>query len=512
MQWRYLEWGVPVLVMLLLGVLSFLIKNKPARRALRVLFVLALLAGLAYGGYRIRQLRAQVDPLAGGEVYTVTRGEISEVVEATGNLAPAAQVNLTFSIPGELVEITVSTGDAVHQGDLLARLDTADLERQLAQAAAGVAIAQANLDKLQAEPRPEDVTTAQSSLNQALANLEELRVTLSAATEQARLSWEQAANNLRDAQAAYENIYWDNRELEDRLKKYDQELPDANVDAEAQAWRAVENAEAAMEQARLNYEQARQREETSLQAAYAQVASAQANLDRLLNGVMPTDVAGAEASLEQAQVNYESAQAQLEKAFLKAPFEGVVATVLAEEHAQVSAATPVLVLIDPSAYYLDVQVDEVDISLVQVGQRARLFFDALPEVELAGQVTEVALSPDTSGGVVTYRVRIQIDEIGDVPVRPGMTANAHIITRTAEDVLVIPRRAVRLVDGQAYVDRVVQDPQTGQPKLEEVPVEIGLEDPFSVEVVSGLKEGDQVFVRGVVQQNQIQQFFGRPGG
>ncbi len=492
-----------------------ILRVRTGRRYWNAVLAIVLVAGLGFAGYRYWTNRPQPDPLADGEVYTVARGRISEVVEATGNLSPRAQVSLSFSTVGRLVEIQVTTGHHVRANEVLARLETTDLELQLAQAQASLEAAEANRDKLLAGARPEDVSVARSSLTQAAANRDEVEATLAAATEQARLSWIQSANALRDAQAAYSAIYWDNRELEDRLAKVGQDLPQDNIDAEARAWRAVENAEAAMEQARLSYEQAQKRQEETLRTARAQVSSAQANLERLTNGPTTEDRRAADVSIEQARVSYEVAQSQLDKATLTAPFDGQIATILVDVYDQVSAATPIMVLVDTSSFYVDVEVDEVDISKVQIGQVARLSIDALPGVELPGVVDEIALSPSPSQGVVTYRVRVQLTELGEAPLRPGMTANVNIITRQADDVLIVPRRAVRIEDGQAYVERVLADE-----RLEMAPVEIGLTDPLYVEIVSGLQEGDRVFVRGVVQKNQLQQFiqdapssgggFGRP--
>ena len=475
------------------------------KRYWSALLAVVLIVGVGYVGYRQFAVRTQTDPLADGMVVEVQRANIAEVVDATGNLAPDSQVTLAFSAVGRLEKILVTTGQAVRAGEVLAVLDKEDLELQLAQAQAAVDVAEANRDKLLAGARPEDITVAQSSLTQAVASRDEMNATLAASVEQARLSWIQAANALRDAQAAYEDIYWDNRELEQRLAKYDQELPEASVDAEARAWRAVENAEAAMEQARLSYEQALQRQQGSTRTTSAQVVSAQANLERLTNGPMPQDISAADAAVEQARASYEVAQAQLEKASLKAPFVGVVATILADPYNQVSAATPILILIDPASFVVDVEVDEVDISRVQVGQEAYLYLDALPDIELLAQVEEIALSPTPSQGVVTYRVRIRVTDLGDVDVRPGMTANVGIITRRASDVLIVPRRAVRIEDGQVYVERVLPGDL-----LESVPVDLGLEDPFFVQITAGLQEGDRVFVRGVVEQNQLQQIINDP--
>ena len=481
------------------------------RRWIVVLLIVVVLGLAAVGaGLWSSRARAQAGQPAEGETYTVSRGDIVGVVEASGNLTPIAQANLSFSTQGTLVEILVATGDRVTQGQPLARLDTADLELELARAQAGLDAAQANLDRLLAGAREEDVVVAQNGLDQALASLEEQRVTLVASTEQARLSWLQAANRLRDAQAEYSRIYWDNREMEDRLARIKKELPQESIDAEAAAWRAVENGETAMEQARLSYEQARERQEVALRTAQAQVETARANLAKLTSGASVEEVAAAQASVRQAQASYDLARSQVEKATLPAPFAGVVATVLAEVHNQVSPAVPILILLDLSSYYVDVEVDEVDIGEVTVGLEAEVAVDALPGVELPAKVEEVALSPSTAQGVVTYRVRVRVTDLGNSGVRPGMTANARLITQRASGVLLVPRRAVRIADGEAYVELVREGVRgTG---LEQVAVTLGLGDSLNVEIMSGLQEGDPVFVRGVVQQNQLQQMFeGGPG-
>ncbi len=477
------------------------------KRILDWFIALLLIGAVAAFLLRSTLFPAPVDPLAGGEIYTVVRGDVAEVVEATGNLAPAAQVNATFAIAGTLQEIRVRTGDRVERGQVLAVLDTTDLELQLAQSQAAVAVAEANLDKLLAGARPEDITVTQNTLNQAYANLQQQQVALAAATERARLSWVQAANALRDAQQSYENIYWDNRKLEDKIGK--ENVPDVNYDNEEKARRAVENAEAAMEQARLSYEAAKRQEEEGLRTARSQVSTAQANLEKLTAGPVPTDIAAAQAQVEQARASLAIAQNQLEKATLRAPFAGLVAKVLVDAPLQVSQATAILVLIDPAGFHIDVEVDEVDISNIQAGQRARVTLDALPGLTLTAQVREVALTPSTAAGVITYRVRVDVGAVADAAVRAGMTANVGVITREASDVLLVPRRAVRLSGGKAYVERVGPGDA-----LESVEVTMGMSDPAVVQIVSGLQEGDRVFVRGVVQENQLQQIFGnfRPGG
>jgi HlyD family secretion protein len=267
----------------------------------------------------------------------------------------------------------------------------------------------------------------------------------------------------------------------------------------------VENAEAAMEQARLAYEAAKQQEESGLRTARSQVSTAQANLEKLTAGPVSTDVAAAQASVEQSRASLAIAQAQLDKATLRAPFAGVVGKVLADVDTQVSSATAIVVLFDPSGYEVNVEVDEVDVSRVQIGQRVHIRLDALPEVTLTARVEEIALTPTPGQAVVTYQVRVRLEPVVEATVRAGMTANVGIVTREAQGVLIVPRRAVRLVEGKTYVERVVSGAQGAQ--LESVEVQLGLAEPQYVEITAGLQEGNQVFVRGVVE-NVLQQFFG----
>jgi HlyD family secretion protein len=498
-----LWWVVVPFVVVIVALIVLRVVTK--KRVFGTLLTLLIIAGVVlFIGYSLLSARAPADPLAGGEVVAVQRGDIAEVVEATGNLAPAAQLSLAFTTQGQLVDIYVATGERVYPGEVLAKLDTADLELQLAQAQAGLNVAEANFNKVTAGARPEDVTVARSNLSQAQTSLSQQEATLAADTERARLSWIQSANNLRDAQAKYSQVYWDNINLAKRLADIGRSLPQDNIDAEAAAWHAVENAQAAMDQARLAYEQAQERQDASIRTARDQVSSAVANLSKVTDGATPQDIAAAQASVDQSRTSVELAQAQLDKATLRAPFAGVVATVLVDEQTQVSPATPVLVLLDPSSYFVDVEVDEVDISSVAAGQVVSITLDALPDVELPAKVKETALSPSPGTGVVTYRVRVQVTDLRKAAIRPGMTANVRIITRQATNVLIVPRRAVRVGDGITYVERVLAGD-----RLEAVAVQLGLQDPSSVQIVSGLQEGDQVFVRGVVQ-NPLQQMMQQP--
>lgn len=322
-----LGWGIGILVVIGVLVAGFFLFNRDQPSGVRLNYALA---------------RPQRSP-------------ISATVNASGAIQPQQVIDLTFASSGLISEVLVQVGDQVAAGQVLARLDTRDLELRVDQAAAQLAQAQASLDRLRAGPSAAEVAAAEAQLaqaqaqlrqttgnvteqdlaaaraqvEQARANLERVlggpkaseiaqaqaqvdqaaaalqaqRDSLSAAKTRAESQLLQAANTLRDRQAEYSRIYNENREREQQLARFGQSLPQSALDTEAAALRAVENAEEQMRQAQVAYEQARQAEITGIAQAEAQLRSAQANLDRILAGADSDQVAAARAQVAQAEAN-----------------------------------------------------------------------------------------------------------------------------------------------------------------------------------------------------------------
>jgi HlyD family secretion protein len=137
---------------------------------------------------------------------------------------------------------------------------------------------------------------------------------------------------------------------------------------------------------------------------------------------------------------------------------------------------------------VDVEVSEVDINSVAVGQTATLSFDAILDKQYQGTVVQVAQAGTDVGGVVNFTVTVELTNV-DALVKPGMTAAVNIIINDLADVLLIPNRAVRLVDGQRTVYLLVN----GQP----VKTEISLgssSDTMSVLVGGDVEEGDLIIL------------------
>jgi HlyD family secretion protein len=402
----------------------------------------------------------------------------------------------------------------------------------IAEAEAQLRSAQAQLDDLLAGPKPDALASAQANYDQAVANLEGQRKSLAVAKERAQSDVEPAANTLRDSQDEYSRIYWDNRQKE----SLPGDLPQSAIDEEAAALRMVENNEEALRQAKLAYEQAQADEVTGIQTAESQLHEAETNLrvaregatqteiiqaqasveqyrarlDGLRAGGTAADIAASQASLQQAQANLAEltapatdtdlrieqasiiqaeqslAQAQLalEQATLTAPFGGVITSVDIVPGSVASGSVARLVNRDP--LHVDLKLSENDVAKVAKGMPVTLTIDALRGEPLTGTVTYIATAAETSSGVVTYEVRVSVDDPGE-QVKIGMTANLDIVYATKDDALLVPNSAL-LPNGAGYA---VQVPNADG-AVEEVPVTVGLSDGTSTEIVSGLSAGQAV--------------------
>jgi HlyD family secretion protein len=239
-------------------------------------------------------------------------------------------------------------------------------------------------------------------------------------------------------------------------------------------------------------------------AAEAGLAAAQANLARLTADPPAPDVAQAQAQVQSAQAALDSARLALEEATLRAPFAGIVAEVNLKAGESPSPALPAFVLADLSAYVVDVSVDEIDVSRLAVDQPASLTIDALPDLVLNGRVESIAPLASQQSAVAAYLVRIVIDG-ADERVRAGMSIGADIVVAQAENVLLVPRRAV-VNDRGRFVVEVVEDAGLCAVPSEQHPaelrrtqrdVEVGLRNEQVIEIRGGLTPAECVYVEGL---------------
>lgn len=371
------------------------------------------------------------------QTVKVERGDLLATVGATGTVRARQTAILTWTTNGTVSEVAASIGDLVPAETVLASLSPATVSQN-------IILAQA------------DLVSAQKVLDDLIAS------------DTARVKAQIA---LREAQEAY-----------DRAKEYRDSLEDGLVIRVFGQVRKIEADEETIAKA-----------DEALALAAAQLEDAQRAYDRVKDGPNSDDVAAAQARVD-------AAKATLNMARLVAPFSGTITDAHPLVGDQVTAGTQGFRLDDLSALFVDVEVSEVDINSIGVDQPVTLTFDAILGGEYHGEVSQVSQAATPAGGVVNFTVTVRIiDE--DEKVKPGMTAAVTITIQELKDVVLIPNRAVRLVDG-ARVVYVLRDG---------LPTKVAIRLGSSSDTMSVLASGD-VNVGDLIILNPPAEFNGGPGG
>ncbi|HEX5807594.1 MAG TPA: efflux RND transporter periplasmic adaptor subunit [Anaerolineales bacterium] len=233
--------------------------------------------------------------------------------------------------------------------------------------------------------------------------------------------------------------------------------------------------------------------ENDLALKKAELEEAQRTYDRL--------TAGNKAEIAAAQARVDAAEATLNLARVISPFAGTVTESHALSGDQVGAGDTAFRVDDLSTLLVDVKVSEVDINNVSIGQPVTLTFDAILGKEYHGEIVEVTQAGTVEQGVVNFTVTAELTD-PDSFVKPGMTAGVNIVVEELQDVLLIPNRAVRLVDGE----RVVYVLEEGQPVKKEVNLGSS-SDTMSAVTGGDVSEGDLIVLNPPVEFGP-----GGPGG
>ncbi|MBI5564413.1 MAG: efflux RND transporter periplasmic adaptor subunit [Chloroflexi bacterium] len=471
---------------------------KKRRTLIFVIVGVLACAGVVFVAPRL--LPASTGTTANVQMGRATRATLLLTVESSGSSSPLTGVNVGFGTAGTVSKVNVSVGDAVKAGDVLAQLDTSDLELQIAQQTQSFLSQQAAYS-MTIQPDPNAVKSAQLALNNASAayKLAQQKYTVNS-TDQVSLS----CNNLDSARQAYD----------DAVTAYNNYLTDWRVIVygtyEVSPQRAqLDRATASYDQALTNCNLAKSNiNDSGLKSAWSQVQQARHSLDELI-GPSERTLATAKAQLDQAQLSLDQARRQLDKAQIVAPVDGVVTAVNVVAGGPGSAATTIG-LADVRQYHVNVLVDETEISQIKVGQKAEVTFDALPDLTVTGKVTRINPAGTVSQGVVNYGVQVDLDP-AKAALRIDMTANVRIILDTHADVLAVPGGAIRSDPAtNGYYVNVVNDSGEAQ----RVDVVTGYTDGDLTEISGDVQPGAQVYLSEppAQQQGGFNMFAIRAGG
>jgi len=479
----------------------------------------------------------------------VQRTDMAEVIEAWGQVSALQDRWLSYdTVSGRLLDVAVEVGQEVAEGDVIARLDTAPLERQLREAEADLSVAEAVLRDAEADASPAMVQQAEADLLAAQYELQKAAMDLQLAGTLAVARLEQEVADRRyDVQVAqdrlalaeltshageirqfeYDEAFFqralrdlppdqDRAEIEESLANTQRALNAARTAREAELRSArdavrkaneelqkalvrLENATASGSdpeaEARLAYEQAR-----------AKVEKATERVEQVRVGPDPTALEAAQTGYDAALAKVESAQAAIDAAALRAPFAGIIFAVNAASGDLVGMGDQIAYLVAPDALRLTSGVPEVDVVKLQVGQPVRIRFEAYADHLLEGEVLEVSPRGEQQGGLMIFPLKISFDR-GGLDVRTGMTARLRVVIGEQKNVLAVPSAALR----QSQTGGLMVQVRTPGGTWEDREVTIGMNDGLLAEVLSGLEEGQTI--RYPLQEPSEQSPFGRmPGG
>jgi HlyD family secretion protein len=411
------------------------------------LILVGILGTGAVAVVAVRQSRSTID--LSKLTVKVEQENLSVKITASGTAIPIRTVNLSPKTAGILVGLLVEQGDSVQANQVVAAMDSRDLDAQLYQMQGVLGQALAKLAELEAGTRKEDLDQTQAQVAQAQAQVAEAESRLALARQ--RLGRNESL--LQEGAISRDD--------------YDQAVTEAN-------------------QAGANLAQTQ-----------ARVTEIQRQLQELQNGPRPEEIAQAQATVREAQGRVAAIQIQKEDTLIRAPFAGVITQRYADPGAFVTpttsasataSATSTSIVALAQGLEILAKVPEVDIGQIHVGQYVEIQADSYPDQPFKGQVRLIAPEAVKDQDVTSFEVRIGL-LTGQQELRSGMNVDVSFLGQTLQNVLVVPTVAIVTRNGQVGV---LVPNQKQEPVFR--PVTIGTTVGDKTEILEGAEEGDQVFI------------------
>ncbi|HOX61085.1 MAG TPA: efflux RND transporter periplasmic adaptor subunit [Candidatus Magasanikbacteria bacterium] len=228
---------------------------------------------------------------------------------------------------------------------------------------------------------------------------------------------------------------------------------------------------------------------TSLISADRTITEKTASLENIKAGTDPLDVETAKLTVKQRENSLIDAREKLADYSVRAPFDGVLATFTAKKGDTLSSGATIGTLITKQKI-ATISLNEVDAAKVKVGQKATISFDAIENLEITGEVTELDALGTVTQGVVSYSVKIAFD-IQDERVKPGMSVSVTIILSSKPDVLLISSSAIKTKNGTKYVEVL----ENGLPTQKTITT--GDSNDTQTEILSGIGTEENVITQTI---------------
>jgi HlyD family secretion protein len=456
-------------------------------RTILILLVIALLAGgyLAYKSFKTAQIaQGSMNSI---ETATISQSTLVITISATGKVRSGQTTTLSWQTSGTVEAVNVAVHDEVKKGDVLASLEKSSLPQDIILAQANLLDYQTALDDLYTNADKaktqavQDIATYTEAVKDAQYQLDNFTIPSDQAGLETMQALELMKGRLDQARQDFEPYKYFSSGNEKR-----QDLLETLNEAQADYNSAVK---------RLQYE-------TELEVAQANLEKAMQDYEKWKDGPTAEEVNAAEARIA-------ATQATLGKAWIEAPFDATITVANPQPGDQVSANTQAFRLDDLSKLYVDMQIAEVDINQINVGQEVSLTFDGIRNKQYHGQIVEVASIGSEDTSVVNFTVTVQLTD-ADEKVRPGMTSDVEIVVQQRQAALLVPNQALRLDENGNQTVYIIKPGEGPKP----VTIQLGVSSDTYSEVVEGdLTAGDLVVldplsVPGVANSQSGNAFFG----
>lgn len=438
--------------------------GKVGKNSSRWLLALLATGAIATSG-GIFLISRQFTPRQETATISVESKTVTARISASGEVVPIRTVNLSPKTAGKIAQLLVDQGDSVTQGQVVARMESQDVEAELNQARARVAEAQAKLDQLRAGTRVEEIRQAEAEVERArgeIRRVEGLVADANSAVEFAR------TQTRRQRELASQGAIASNA-LDEFIRR-------------------EQNANQTLSQAR-----------AQLSQSQAQLNQANQQLEQRQNGARPEEIRQSEAQLQNAIAQLEQVQNRLEDTLIRAPFTGVITqryattgafvtpTTQATAGADGSASTSIFAL--ASGLEVRAKVPEVDIGQIKRGQEVDIRVDAFPEETFKGRVRLIAPEAVTERDVTSFSVRIDI-LTGRDKLKSKMNANVSFLGDSIPNTIVVPTAALSTQRGQTGV---WVPGENNKPRFQRVTT--GLSFDNDTQILDGIQPGDRIFVQ-----------------
>ena len=406
--------------------------------------------------------RNQDDSAAELITTTVEKGELITTVGGTGKVEANKSAVLTWDTTGNVQDVYVENGTQVLQKTTLAELAPSSLPQNVILAEADLVDAQHNLDT---------VTQSNTQRSQTYLDLLNAEQNLKDAQEDVD-AWnynnadQQTIDQARsEFIAAEENL----KQIEVSLQADNQRTSQEKLD-EAQLTRdkALRNLSSILGK---TYNTTVAKDFAQYDLAKAQLEDVQREWERVKDGQNEDDIKAAQARVT-------AAESVAGMAVIRAPFNGTITSVYTKIGDEVSPGTKAFRLDDLSSFYIEVEIPEIDINRIEIGQEAEFTFDSILDKTYHGRVIEVAGAGSEEQGETSFIVKLIMTDSDD-EILPGMTASVSIMVTKLEDVLIVPTRAIRLENGDIVVYALRNE------NIEKVVIEIGASSDSYTQITAG---------------------------